>query len=214
MRFISPGRLMILGDFNFHVEDPTDADANKFLDLITSFSLVQRVHGPTHEKGRTLDLVITRSDDMCNMDFSVNRILLSDHSLISYISDVSRPGTQKITRTSRNVSSITKDALIDRVNLHKMTSSEDASGDDLVMEYNRTLTRVVDELAPEKTKVYRDKPRAPWITDQIRDVRPKLCHTEQNWRNHPLETNRQIFFAERLEYNSWMTHARTIIDPK
>ena len=98
--------------------------------------------------------------------------------------------------------------MIDCVNLQKMTSPEDASADDLVMKYNRTLTRVVDELAPEKTKVYRDKPRAPWFTDQIRDARTELRRTEQNWRNHPLEINRQIFVAKRLEYSQLLDDAR------
>ncbi|ELU12644.1 hypothetical protein CAPTEDRAFT_185599 [Capitella teleta] len=51
-----PGEPLIVGDFNFHLDDCGDADASTFSDLLTSFGLKQHVRGPTHEKGHTLDL--------------------------------------------------------------------------------------------------------------------------------------------------------------
>lgn len=52
--------LMIIGDFNIHVDDPNDVYAVEFLDLLESMRLMQHVDVPTHEQGHTLDLVITR----------------------------------------------------------------------------------------------------------------------------------------------------------
>ena len=51
-----PGRLLMLGDFNFHWELET-LDTFKFSDLISSMGLKQHINVPTHDKEHTLDLV-------------------------------------------------------------------------------------------------------------------------------------------------------------
>ena len=56
------GRLIIVGDFNIHVDD---RDAEKFLDLLYSLGLTQNVTYPTHDKGHVHDLIITRIEDAC-----------------------------------------------------------------------------------------------------------------------------------------------------
>ena len=58
----SPGYLLLAGDFNFHVNDPSDDTANKFLDLLNCFNLeVCNVYTLTHKNNNVLDLIITRS---------------------------------------------------------------------------------------------------------------------------------------------------------
>ena len=53
-------KLLIAGDLNFHVDDPTDKDACTFLHILDSTNLEQYVIGPTHRDGHTLDVVISR----------------------------------------------------------------------------------------------------------------------------------------------------------
>jgi len=40
--------LMIVGDFNFHVDDPTGTHAGKLLDVVTSHSLYSRTSSRRH----------------------------------------------------------------------------------------------------------------------------------------------------------------------
>ena len=40
--------MLVLGDFNIHVDVPNDIDAVKFLDLLESLGLEQHVTKPTH----------------------------------------------------------------------------------------------------------------------------------------------------------------------
>ncbi|KAK4319493.1 hypothetical protein Pmani_009595 [Petrolisthes manimaculis] len=54
------GRLFISGDMNFHVDDVENRDGQRLLDLIHSMGLVQHMQVATHQKGHTLDLIITR----------------------------------------------------------------------------------------------------------------------------------------------------------
>ena len=60
---VTPGGLLIVGDFNLHVDDGDDFQARRFVDILESYNLKQYVTGATHISGHTLDLVITKSND-------------------------------------------------------------------------------------------------------------------------------------------------------
>ena len=58
------GHLLLVGDLNFHFESQTDPNAAKLKDLLYSLNLKQSVEEPTHERGHTLDLVITHQEEL------------------------------------------------------------------------------------------------------------------------------------------------------
>ena len=93
------GRLIVVGDFNMHVDVPEDA--TKFLNLIQSLGLRQHVTSATHNRGHTLDLIITRAADMSVSDIEHDWLLPSDHAALHFIFDFTRPSTSKITHCSR-----------------------------------------------------------------------------------------------------------------
>ena len=51
--------MLIVGDFNIHVEDVTNGDAEQFVDMCKAIGLDQPVNLTTHHHGHTLDLVLT-----------------------------------------------------------------------------------------------------------------------------------------------------------
>lgn len=51
-------RLVIVGDFNIHVDDK-DLFSKNIISIIDSFSFIQYVAGLPHSKGQTLELVFT-----------------------------------------------------------------------------------------------------------------------------------------------------------
>ncbi|MBN3300411.1 MAF1 polymerase, partial [Amia calva] len=53
-------KLIILGDFNIHIDIKDDPLTVSFLSLLESVGFTQHVSGPTHRHNHTLDLVITR----------------------------------------------------------------------------------------------------------------------------------------------------------
>ncbi len=71
---LSADPLLIVGDFNIHIDSNENYDAIKFLELLQSFSLTQHVEVPTYSSGHTLDLIITRKTD--NLISSVSRVCL------------------------------------------------------------------------------------------------------------------------------------------
>lgn len=78
--------LLITGDFNIHVVDPRDTDCVRFVGLLESMGLQQRVDVPTHKSGHTLDVIITRCADSLLPTNSIADCLFSDHFTV--ISDL------------------------------------------------------------------------------------------------------------------------------
>jgi exonuclease III len=75
--------LVICGDFNFHVDSNSDTAALKFMDLICSFGLKQNIRQSTQNtSGHTLDLIITRQDEVIADHFNVVNPMLSDHCAV------------------------------------------------------------------------------------------------------------------------------------
>ena len=68
-RMSSPGRPVILGDLNFHVDNAADS---KFLDLLDLLNFSQHVTSITHKAGHILDLVIT-----CDSEAVIDNVTVS-----------------------------------------------------------------------------------------------------------------------------------------
>ena len=71
--------VLIIGDFNFRVDDAMHEDAKEFLTLLDNFNLSQHIVEPTHKYGLTLDLIISKQSASL-----VNVFLpwISDHSVV------------------------------------------------------------------------------------------------------------------------------------
>ena len=68
----------MLGDFNFHVDEPhKDTGAARFLELLNLHNLEQHVTVSTHRNNHTLDLVITRDDELVLRDYTIEDSNLS-----------------------------------------------------------------------------------------------------------------------------------------
>ena len=86
---------VILGDFNFRINDPTDTHAAKFKALTEQFNLIQHVSIPTtHDAGNTLDLVLTR-DDLSVSSIFTDHSVISDHSAVLFTISCASPGVVK-----------------------------------------------------------------------------------------------------------------------
>lgn len=75
-------RVLIIGDFNFHIDDVTSKIASDFLEITETFNFVQHVSGPTHIAGHTLDLVFSHgltTENICLEDFHA-----SDHKCVLF----------------------------------------------------------------------------------------------------------------------------------
>lgn len=94
--------LLILGDFNIHICCPCKPLVKEFLNTVDSFNLTQLISDPTHQKGHTLDLILSSGLPHSLLDIADCGI--SDHFLITFKSVLILPSshpaqTQRLART-------------------------------------------------------------------------------------------------------------------
>ena len=67
------GKLLLAGDLNFHVNNPSEGNAYQLLNVLSSFNLnALNVNIPIHKSNNRLDLIITRSGENTVFNLSVN----------------------------------------------------------------------------------------------------------------------------------------------
>ncbi len=72
----------IFGDFNIHVCCSSSWFTSDFIKLLDSFDLTQYMKQPTHDKGHTLDLVL--SYGLCVEDVKFIDLAISDHNAVLF----------------------------------------------------------------------------------------------------------------------------------
>ena len=209
-----PGELLIVGDFNFHMNEPNDPNASIFLNLLTSFGLAQHVRGPTHQSGHTLDLVITRSVDVLIWSTVAYDQCISDHYPVCatlVIPKVLNP-TREV--SYRRIKAIDKEQLDRLIEASALSSpSENASLNENVTNYQRTLTGILDEVAPLRSRTVRIRVNADWYNDAIRAEKQRRRQAERRWRKSKLPTDgadRELFKEAKNRTQSMIDHAKSL----
>ncbi len=86
----------IAGDFNIHIDNVEVKTTTEIITVLNTFDLIQHVHGPTHNRGHTLDLLISRGLNISSI--VIKDVALSDHFCIFFDILIS------VTTESRSVS--------------------------------------------------------------------------------------------------------------
>lgn len=199
---LESGHLVILGDFNIHMEAEINSDSAKFKDLLESFGLVQNVTGPTHEKGHTIDLVISRMGhqhlSLINTDFSMP----SDHAALHFKINFMKPPPTTISRTYRKTKNIDLDVLQRHLSsyLHDVDTVCDINV--LAVKYHDSLKYSLDKLAPVKIKSSVVKHRAKWFSEDLLNERKSLRLFEQKWVKSKLLVDKLQFVQARSAYKN------------
>ncbi len=82
-------RVILLGDFNLHINDSSDSRAVDFMGFVTRLNFTQHVKNATHNRGNTLDLIFTKGID-ANVS-SILQVPVSDHSCVFFNVSLCRP---------------------------------------------------------------------------------------------------------------------------
>ena len=76
---LTPAKMIIAGDFNFHWGETDNIDFKQFKAFLDAHNLFQHVHQPTHNSGNILDLVMTRQDEQVLHSVDVGSLLTDHH---------------------------------------------------------------------------------------------------------------------------------------
>ena len=202
-----PHDLVILGDFNLHV----DVDSNhtrQFVDILSSFNLSQHVDFPTHIHGHSLDLIITSSGTVPKHIYQSDRI--SDHftAIAEFDIDVPNQRDRKMI-TFRNWKSIDIQKFKEDILNSDLIATPAHTVCELADQYNSTLSSILNTHAPLISKQVSTKPQNPWMTPEILAAKNYRRYLERVWRRNPTPLNRSRFSKQTHLCNRMMSKAKS-----
>ena len=190
--------ILITGDFNIHMDMPSETYTKKLEELCTAFGLDQHVAFPTHIKGHTVDLVLSRQEDKLKLCDVKKGDLISDHYTV--VCNLSLPSAKPAKRriTYRNIKSLNIDQF--RSDIKQLPLYENFMNltlDELIDAYQTQLSALFDTHAPVITRTTSADKRDPWINQEIFDSKRKMRQSERQFRKNPSRDNYSSFCKNR-----------------
>ena len=203
-------QLVLLGDFNIHINKTDDRDAVEFNNLLDQFGLVHHVSDATHRVGHTLDLVLSRSQDTIVQDTHAEDHGFPDHYPVFLRLLTERPASSIHTVCYRKIKSINLNAVVKDMHVSLLVGDHSEQPlDQLVSIYQNELLAVLNKHAPLKTRSFTIRPQAVWYTADIRKAKQLRRRAERLWRKTGLTIHRDIFMEMRGDLNDLIRKTKT-----
>ncbi len=214
---MTTNEMIILGDFNFHLDVSNDIDTRRFTESLDVFSLRQHIIEPTHYLGHILDVIITRHECTSISDITVTDPcltneqgnLIRDHYAIAFSIDcpTKTPNRKKIV-SYRKLADINVHAFREEIRFSQLSATNQDSLSDMINNFNITLGSLLDQHAPIITREITPRPNAPWYTEDIRNEKHKRRKMERTWRTSRLEANKQLYRQQCNKVNNMIIDAK------
>ena len=184
------------------------------------FGLQQHVKGPTHKKGHTLDLIISRSvvaqDVALVWRVKVRDPCIADHFAVHCELLLQKPRFGKKVVKFRKLRSIDIDSSCEDLRDSDLLLKSYSHLNTLVEQYHGTLLSILDKHAPEMQRQITVRPSAPWYTQEVADEKNKRRILERKWRKSKMQSDRERYVCQRYVINNLIcnlktTHCREII---
>ena len=161
--------LVISGDFDFHLDDPSDNAGKTITDLLETFDLSQHVTTPTHSSGHILDLLILRSisSNDINVLLIQSTFFVRDHCFVEC--NLSFPCRNSVIKKPHycKMKHLNLQAFIADITDSSLYNDPCSDLDDLAKSCDYTLSHILEKHAPIQKKVVVVSPRIPWFNEEI-----------------------------------------------
>ena len=201
--------VIVIGDFNIHVNKFSDTNAQKLADILEMFNLKQHISEATHENGNTLDLVIT--PEISSVQKCIVDDLNSDHNSILIHLDAMKTNQKQNTISWRpfknwDINAFKRDV---KHNLLQKTKKNDPQRElDTLMNCYLRTNEVLEKHAPlSKKKVVERKP-TPWSKADIENEKSLKRRLEKKWKRSKTDANLTAYKMQRNKYNTLLTQKR------
>ncbi len=196
----------IAGDFNIHIDNAEIKTTKEIITVLNTFDLIQHVHGPTHNRGHTLDLLISRGLNISST--VIKDVALSDHFCIFF--DI----LTSVTTESRSVSvrkrCINENTSVLFMKAISLTPSISADSVDLLLDsFNSKVKNVIDDIAPIKVSKKNGRQKSFWRkSTAVQNMKRQCRKAERMWRKTKLEIHYSIYKDSLHAFNLELATAR------
>src|SRR6218665_1231275 len=175
-------QLVITGDLNLHLEDPSLPASSEFPTIIDQFGLTQHVAEPTHMAGGWLDVVLTR-DDCIPTDVRVFPPTASDHGLVTATIPFLCDTPSYLIRQVRDWSNLDRaafgSALLEIPAVADQYIMNDLKVADVFATYQSAMAEVFERLLPTRQARIRLCGLTPWFNAECRSLRREARRLER-----------------------------------
>ncbi len=149
---LAADKVLIVGDFNIHVDNEKDALGSVFIDILNSIGVRQHVSGPTHCRNHTLDLILSHGIDVSGVEILQQSDDISDHYLVLCKLHIAKTvNSTPCYKYGRTITSSTKDCFISNLpDLSQFLSISNSSEqlDDVTETMDSLFSSTLDTVAP------------------------------------------------------------------
>ena len=182
--------LLILGDFNINPQSIV------FSNILNDLNLTQHIHEPTHNKGNTLDLIITRNN-LTNISTQIGP-KITDHNIINIYLKYTKSSAKKETITYRNLKNINNENYTN--DLYKLIILDYNNTDIATQKIHQHLEYLLEIHAPIKTIKVQQRCLNPWWTPELSNLHRLLRKIEIVWRKDKNICNRNLYNYHKKYY--------------
>ena len=161
-----------MGDFNIHINNLEDQDAQILKDTLNAFNLKQHINIPTHNLGHTINLIITSNNYMGPL---IPGSYISDHRMITLSTNIPKPKAKmkKVCNLTDNkvqqfIEEFNNTAILNTSNLADTTN-----------QLNSEILRTMDKIAPQQIKIT-SRIKKPWYNNNLKHQRQIVKNREKN----------------------------------
>ena len=190
---MSLSNIVVVGDFNLHIDKKNDPGVNLFKDMVQAFGLDCQLNFPTHQSGHTLNIILTDTIGTIKMSKCEPGVFLSDHCSVESILNIKKPKLEKKELSYRKNDDIDVEVICNELHFDQL---EVLPLEDKIKQLNSKLMRVLNKLAPQKTRKFTLHPSNPWFTDGVRSQKKKMRNCERCWRKYHQPMQWEAFKAE------------------
>ena len=205
---------IILGDFNIHTEDNSKPETLNLERILNKCSLILHETPKTHQLGGVIDLVI--SDENIVNEMSKPVVLsdyddISDHYPVSLDIFFNPAGKKnKITVKCQKFSESHIRDIVALINESQdlMEIFECPSVDNMVQKYNRSISKICNDISPAIIKDVYQRSQQPWFTEVLRQKKREKRKSERKWLKNKNASNESDYKEICLDYYGCISRAR------
>ena len=195
---------IIMGDFNFHVEDIKYSKNLAFKDLLQSFGLIQHVGCPTYQSGHTLDLIITKEEDTLCVSDPVDKFYISDHSFVHSEIRINKPQVIRRAIRTRRMRNVEENEIKKKLEgIGEMIERESSIGKAVGM-FNDRVKALFDRIFPEVEKRF---------DSEAKQFQIKCRKYERKWLKTKME-DKEAYLQIRRGYHNKLEFAKNYLNMK
>ena len=174
-----------------------------FIESTQALALEQHVNFPTHTSGNTPDLIFTELFNGLKIQKCTQDDFILDHCIVKCNLTVKRPDISRKVLSYHKLKDINFQHMINSISLNY-----DDDLDGLVEQFDKALSKALDEVAPIQTKLQRVWKTIPWFTDEVKECKQFMRRREKIWRRYKTDITKTAFIKARSKYKQQLRIAK------